>query len=131
MADNAAKPRDREPEVSGSSGSRRRRLPAIPPVRTIAGNGVGHLDSRRGGLTAEHNGGSSLTDVGTSRKSFNLINNDDLQPISSDGGEMRHILRIRILKVFLLNFRIVRNFKTPISKQNAFTIYASLYSVVF
>jgi len=91
MAENAAEPRDRESEVSCSSGSRRRRLPAIPPLRTIAGNGVGRLDSRRGGLTAEHNG-SSLTDVGTHRKSFDLIDNDDLQP-RSDGGEMR--LRLR------------------------------------
>ena len=96
MAENVAEPRDREPEIFSSSVSRRRRLPAIPRLRTVAGN---RLDGHRGALTAEHNG-DSLTDVGATLKCSSWMNDDDLQP-RSDGGEMRHRLRIRMFKSFL------------------------------
>ena len=68
VTENAAIPRDQETGVSGSSGSRRRRLPDIPPhVQTVASDRIlnRHRPHR---MTAEQNG-DGFVDVGINNKS--------------------------------------------------------------
>jgi len=74
MAGNRAISRDLETEVVSSSGSRRRRLPDIPPRKiAAAGNRIGGFLGNRDDLAAEKNGSD---DAGKYIKSSN---GDDLQ----------------------------------------------------
>jgi len=82
-AGNPAIPRDQKTEVSSSSGSRRRRLPDIPPLQTVAGNRIGSVTGSRRRTTIEQNG-NSCGDVTIDLNSSSLMNGDD---VTSDVGE--------------------------------------------
>ena len=80
MARNAAIPRDRQTEVADSSGSRRRRLPDIPPRNIAAENRICGFNGNRRDLTAatDQNGdGDGRT------KSSSSSNVDEIQSQST------------------------------------------------
>jgi len=88
MAGSTATPRDRKTEVSGS---RRRRLPDIPTLKTVDGNrvGLGGFGENRRGITAEQHGVDGSFDVGrVSLKTSGSAVGDDLH-CQSVGSEMQ------------------------------------------
>jgi len=83
MAGNASMSRDAEPEMAGSSGPRRRRLPAIPRRKTTG--------NRRDDSTATHqNGDDDDDDDDVRMTSSGSSNSEDLQPLST-GSEPRSV----------------------------------------